>query len=121
MKTKMETKNSQRTVLETAGIVAAGARLDSAVDLLGMLLVPVQPLASDESGVIEAELADPLYSEWQERCDAPVHPIGNVAAFMHQIAWEIELLTARIRLCDVLRPILDVELPPFPRLALLES
>lgn len=111
----MECMNSQATVSADAGIVAAGARLDFAVDLLIDLLVPVRPLASDESGAVERELSDPMYSEWEKVCDGhPIQPMGRTAEFMHEAASEIETLCARIRLSKELRPILDAELEPFP-------
>ncbi len=111
----MESMNSQATASTDAGVVAAGARLDYAVDLLIDQLVPVKPLASDESGAVERELADPIFSEWEKACSGhQIQPIGRIAEFMHEIAGTIETLCARIRLSEELRPILDAELGPFP-------
>ena len=110
----MEATNSQSTVSADAGIVAAGARLSYAVDLLGAVLVPVQPYASDDSGSIEKELADPLYSEWEDACPGhPIQPMGRTAEFMHEMAGEIECLVARLRLCKELQPMLDADLPAY--------
>ena len=111
----MEATNSQSTVSADAGIVAAGTRLNYAADLLIDLLVPVKPLASDESGAVERELADPIYREWEKVCDGhPIQPMSRTAEFMHEVAGTIETLCARIRLSEELRPILDAELEPFP-------
>ncbi len=74
----MEATNSQSTVSADAGIVAAAARLDYAVDLLGAFLVPVRPYATDDSGAVEKELADPLYSEWKDACTgSPIQPMSR--------------------------------------------
>ena len=111
----MESMNSQATASTDAGVVAAGARLDYAVDLLIDLLVPVKPLASDESGAVERELADPIFSEWKKACTAhAIKPMCRTAEFMHEVAGEIETLCARIRLSEELHPIIDAELGPFP-------
>ncbi len=110
----MEATNSQSTVSADAGIVAAAARLDYAVDLLGAFLVPVRPYATDDSGAVEKELADPLYSEWKDACTgSPIQPMSRTAEFMHEMAGEIECLAARLRLCKELQPMLDADWPPF--------
>ena len=113
-KMKMESTNSQSTVSADAGVVAAAARLDYAVDLLCTFLVPIQPYASDDSGAVEAELADPLYSEWESTCTGyPIQPMSRTAEFIHEMAGEIERVVARIRLCKELKPMLDADLPQF--------
>lgn len=95
-------------------MTTAATRLNYAVDLIISLLVPVQPYASDESGIVERELEKPMYNEWEQRfAENARTPTSPAAKFMHGIAGELERLSARLCLCKELRPMLDADLPPF--------